>query len=82
MNFIQADENRESVVIVEGSHPVMEEEEFYANFQLGSCETQHTGLNVSKLLGLIWNKSFHCFTFNFTSLTGYIKQLPCTKRSF
>ena len=36
---------------------------------------------VTKLLGLIWERSSNCFTFDFIKLTEYAKQLPCTKRS-
>ena len=81
MKLIQADESKLSNDEIEVKSPVMEEEESYVNSQFNLCEPSFSSSEVSKLLGLLWERSSDCFTFDFTKLTEYAKHLPCTKRS-
>ena len=81
MKLIQADESKLSNDEIEVKSPVMEEEESYVNSQFNLCESSSSSSEVSKLLGLLWETFSDCFTFDFTKLTEYAKQLPCTKRS-
>ena len=59
----------------------MEEEVSYMNSQFNLCEPSSSSSEVIKLLGLLWERFSDCFTFDFTKLTEYAEQLPCTKRS-
>ena len=88
MKLIQADECRVSNDVIEVKSPVLEEEESYANSQVNLFDSKYPNSEVSKLLGLLWERFSDCFTFDFTKLMEYAKQLmeyakqlPCTKRS-
>ena len=59
----------------------MEEEESYVNSQFNLYGPSYSSSKVYKLLGLLWERSSDCFTFDFTKLTEYVQHLPCTKRS-
>ena len=81
LKFFRVDEINPSNDEIEVKSPVMEEEESYVNSQFNFCESSSSSSEVSKLLGLLWERFSVCFTFDFTKLTEYAKQLPCTKRS-
>ena len=80
MKFIQVDKGGVINDVTDVKSPVIEEEESYVNSQVHLFDLTNHNSEVSKLVGLPWETTSDCFTFNFTKLMDHAK-LPCTKRS-